>query len=236
MKMYIYILVLGLTVSACTNSEETGVTISVLEDVTETDFVARPRAKFIVSDFDFNAYPWRIATFRYGEINSLVHNRRLELSLDGGTALMGNQLERDAEIAEFHKGIDSILSIPKVDKVYDRSSIWKPIVEELKVLQKDTLNQIILSVYSDLQENNGDWFSVHRYNDARLLEQSPEKVKALFLQQSSGVIKGSANIKVVVVYQPQAIKQDKAFAKMQKLYVAVFAELDIPIEFKAQLN
>lgn len=236
MRRWAILLVIGLTVSACTNSEQTGVTISVLEDVTETDFVARPKVKSIISDFEFDTYPWRCTTFRYGTMNSLVHNRRLELSLDGGTALTGNQFERDAEIAEFEKGIDSVLSVPRDDKAYRYSSIWKPIVEELMVLQKDTLNQITLNVYSDLQENNEDWFSVHRYKDLRLLQSSPDKVKDLFLEQAKDIVKNPSNIRVVVVYEPQTMKEDKRFRQMRQVYSSVFEELGVPIEFTAHLN
>jgi hypothetical protein len=229
-------MVIGLTMSACTNSEQTGITISVLEDVTETDFIAKPDIEAIRLRFNLEANSWQSATFRYGAISSLVHNKRSEFSLGGGTALMGNQLERDAEIKKFYTKMDATLSEPKDSTVHQYSSIWKPLVEELKVLQKDSLNQITLSVYSDLQENNGDWFSVHRYADLMLLEKSPEKVKALFLQQASEVAGGSSNIKVMVVYQPRTIKQDKAFALMRKLYTAVFAELGITIEFISHLN
>jgi len=236
MKNYIYILVLGLTLSACTNSEQAGTTISVLEDVTEADFTTRPDAKAISSKFDLFDNSWQSATFRYGTMNSLVHNKRLELHIEGGMALTGNQLVRDAEIAQFEKDIDSILSMPKTDKTYNYSSIWKPIVEELLVLQKDTLSQITLSVYSDLQENNKDWFSVHRYKDLMLLENHPDKVKDVFLKQATGIVTNPSNLKVIVIYEPQTLKQDKRFAQMRRVYTDVFAELGIPIVFTAHLN
>ena len=231
MKRYIYILVLGLTMSACTNSEQTGVTISVLEDITEIDFVARPKSESIDSKFGLFDNPWQSARFRYGTMNSLVHNRRLELQIQSGTALTGNQLERDAEIAEFEKGIDSILSIPKDGKAYSHSSIWEPIVEELMVLQKDTLNQTTLYVYSDLQENNERWFSVHRYKDLMLLESSSDSIKDLFLEQAKSIRKNPSNIRVIVVYEPQTMKEDKRFTQLRQLYKMVFSELGIPVEF-----
>ena len=103
MKKWIYILVFGLTVSACINSRQTGIIISVLEDITEADFVAKPNAKTLYSRFELDTHPWRFATFRYGTISSLVHNKRNESYLEGGTALTGNQLLRDAEIAKFQK-------------------------------------------------------------------------------------------------------------------------------------
>lgn len=235
MKQWMYILVFGLTMSACTNSEQTGVRISVLEDFTETDFIAKPNADVFRTKFGLENDPWQSANFRYGAISSLIHNKRMQTGLSGGTALLGNQLERDAEIAKFYADIDTVLTSIKQTNKHQYSSIWKPIVEELQYLQKDTMNVTTLYVYSDLQENNGNWFSVHRYEDLRLLQSNPNKVQELFLQQASGV-RSSSNVKMVVVYQPQTMKQDSMFSQMRQVYTAVFKQLGISIEFVSHLN
>ncbi len=235
MKREIYILVLGLMLSACTNSEHTGMTISVLEDVTEPDFVARPNAEVVCTNFGLDDNPWQSATFRYGTVSSLVHNRRSELRLEGGTALMGNQLERDVEITKLHAGIDTILTASKDCEVHQFSSIWEPIVEELEYLQKDLQHQSTLYVFSDLQENS-KWFSIHRYDDWKLLKTTPDKVKDLFLKQATSINRNNSNIKVVVVYQPANLKQDEIFSMLSALYSAVFNELGIQIEFTTNLN
>ena len=237
MKHWIQIVVIiGLTMSACTTSDQTGVTVSVLEDVTEDYFIARPNASAIHSKFSLDDDAWQSATFRYGAISSLVHNKRMEERLEGGEALLGNQLERDAKIKQFYAQIVSLLQEPGEWSEHQYSSIWSPLVEELAHLQRDSSSQTALYLFSDLQENNSEWFSVHRYKDLVQLDTCPDKVEALFLEQASALRKGSLYITVVVVYQPKTMEEDKAFAKMRKLYTHVFAELAIPIAFVSHLN
>ncbi len=229
-------MVLGLMISACTSiSVRKGTTISILEDVTETDFVSRPNAQSIQSLFNLDKEPWSSVKFRHGIISSLIHNKRFDISLNGENALFGNELIRISKIKSFKASVDSILSLSYSDKPHNSSSIFTPIVDELKILQKDSLSSTRLYVFSDLQENNSEWFSVHQYNDFKLLKTNPEKVKDLFLEHTSGLIQAS-NIKIIVVYQPQTIKQDKVFALMRKVYTLVFDELGIDIEFIAHLN
>lgn len=236
MRSWIYILVIGLTMSACTKSEQVGTQISILEDRTEEDFIAKPNPIQIKQKFGLDEDSWKSAIFRHGHISSLVHNERAEIKLIGGTALLGNQLERDAEVEAFYKRTDSILNNRIDVGDYPYSSIWKPIVEELVYLQKDTINSTELYVYSDLQENNSEWFSVHRYKDMLQLERQPERVKELFLKHASRLKRTDSTIKVIVVYQPRTIKEDKAFALMKALYTSIFKELNLPIEFVSNLN
>lgn len=236
MRSWIYILVIGLTMSACTKSEHVGTQISILEDRTEKNFIAKPNPIQIKRKFGLDNDSWKSAIFRHGHISSLVHNERAEVKLIGATALLGNQLERDVEVEAFYKRTDSILNNRIDAGNYPYSSIWKPIVEELIFLQKDTIISTELYVYSDLQENNSEWFSVHRHKDMLKLERQPELVKELFLKHTSHLKRTNSNIKVIVVYQPRTIKEDTAFALMKALYASIFEELNLPIEFVSNVN
>ena len=227
---------LGLTMSACTDSNEQGTSISVLEDRTEEDFIAKPSSNRIKQKFGLDKDSWKSAIFRHGNISSLIHNERYEISLKGETAMFGNQLERDLEVKQFLSKADSILNSRVVKNDYEYSSIWRPIVEELVYLQRDSISSTTLYIYSDLQENNNEWFSVHRYKDLLQLEKKTNKVKNLFLDKAKAVSKTSSNIKVVVIYQPRTVKEDKAFSLIKTLYVDIFKNLNIPIEFVSNLN
>ncbi|WP_114490714.1 hypothetical protein [Candidatus Ulvibacter alkanivorans] len=236
MKHYSYILVIGLILSACTDTEHTGTVISVLEDKTEVDFIARPDPGTIKKGFGLDTEPWRSATFRYRTINSLQHNGHQQLHLEGGNALMGNQLERDVLVGEFLSEIDALLERPEQEETYRFSSIWIPLMEEIAHLQKDSLSHTLLYLYSDLQENNSDWFSVHRRADMELLQNKPEEVMALFLERSAQIDRNWQGLKVVVVYQPQTMEQDRRFGMMRNLYEELFGELGIAIEFESRTN
>lgn len=234
MKQYIYILVLGLMLSACTNSENRTTVISVLEDHTETDFRAKPTKESITALYGFDTKLWQSATFRYGRINSLVHNVREESNIKGQQPLLGNELERRQLVADFNLDIKKLLERPKDSVVYQHSSIWLPLVEELMTLQKDTLSQTTLYVFSDLRENS-KWFSTYRASDMKLLNTKTEDVISLFLNKAKGIT-ATDTIKIVVVYQPQTIEEDDFFRQLRELYSQLFSRLGMNITFTANLN
>lgn len=236
MKRNIQFLVLWLILSACTSTEKESITISVLEDVTENDFIAKPGANAIVDQYGLENDLWQSVKFRYGRISNLIHNQRVEYVLGGETALLGNEITRRTDIKKFKADIKQSLELSRDSIGYPYSSIWEPLTAELKALQQFPNSQTTLYLYSDLQENNSDWFSVHRDNDLILLERTPKKARTLFLGKAEGIQKGKGNISVVVVYQPRTMKEDGDFSRMSELYRSIFRELDIPIAFTAQLN
>ncbi|QTE21115.1 hypothetical protein [Polaribacter cellanae] len=234
MKLNIYILVFGLMVSACTTSEDKTRIISVLEDTTEIDFIAKPDATTIQNYYNFDTNLWQSANFRFGRINSLMHNTRQQVGIPSEQALLGNELERQELVTGFQDDIENILQKSKETKGHKYSSIWLPLVKELKVLQKTANSNTTVYLFSDLQENSR-FFSVFRVADLQLLEGEQEKVLALFLEKSKG-IQPTDTIEVVVVFQPQTIDQDERFQKLKHLYAQLFSKLGIRIKFVANLN
>jgi hypothetical protein len=222
-------------VSACTNSENNGRIISVLQDTTEPDFIAKPESNTMVSVFGLEQDLWQSIAFRYGTITSLMHNKREACVILSENALFGNEIQRKNDVANFTQKARHILETPKDFSKGQYSSIWKPLIEELNVLQK-TQSTSTLYLFSDLQENNATWFSVHRYEDLKLLKNNPDKVKELFLKQATQVHRNNPNIKVVVVFQPEDLKQDASFSLLSILYRDVFKELGISISFTSQIQ
>ena len=231
---YITLTVYALTLSACTTSADTPQVISVLEDVTETHFVAQPNTSSIIGQFNLEANLWKGAIFRYGQINSLIHNKREAFSLESNKALLGNELERRSAVKTFQNHIQQALKTVKDSTAHHSSSIWKPLVEELKSLQQLPNTNSVLYLFSDLQENS-NWFSVHRYKDLQQLHTDKEAVWCLFLKQAEDII-ASQTLTVVVVYQPRTLKEDEAFSKMKALYQTLFQKLGIPIVFTSHIN
>ena len=58
-------MVIGLTMSACTNSEQVGTQISILEDRTEEDFIAKPNANQIKQKFGLDEDSWKPNCFKF---------------------------------------------------------------------------------------------------------------------------------------------------------------------------
>jgi len=236
MKNFITLLVLGILMGSCTNSENKMVTISVLEDVTETNFIASSSFELMESKLGLSDDIWAGVRFRYGTISSLEHNKRYELLLKPEQSLTGNNLERRAKVTAFSQEVEYLLNHPKDSTVYQYSAIWEPLTEEIKMLQKDSLGVFTVYLFSDLQENNNSWFSTYSKSDMGHLKNNPQKIEQLFLEKAKAISKKASTLKVIVVYQPRNRQEDMLFKQMKQLYKAVFKELQIPIEFTANLN
>lgn len=235
MKTFITLMVLGILMDSCTNSDNTIVTISVLEDVTETNFIASPSFELMESKLGLSDDIWAGARFRYGTISSLEHNKRYELLLKPEQSLTGNNLERRAKVTAFSQGVEYLLNHPKDSTIYQYSSIWEPLVEEIKMLQEDSLGASIVYLFSDLRQNTL-LFSTYSKSDMRLLKNEPQKIEKRFLEKAKTLSKKASTLKVIVVFEPQNRQEDMLFKQMKQLYKAVFKELQIPIEFTANLN
>ena len=228
-------MVLWLTVSACTFFESKGRLISVLEDCTETDFIAQVEYETINPKFALDSDIWQSSVFRYGAITSLSRNKIEEVSLPSQNFLMGNDLERRQLVKQYKQNIQQILDEPRDYSNNQYSSIWKPIVRELEVLQTHTDKISTLYVFSDLGENSPRWFSIYKSEDLNLLKQNPEKVVSLFLKEASSVQRHNPNIEVVVVFQPKNMHEDDMFMTLSKLYTSIFQELGISLSFVSKL-
>ena len=128
----------------------------------------------------------------------------------------------------------SILENASDSSGYHYSTIWLPIVEEIQMLGKDSINSKVLYIFSDLRENS-TWFSLYRNTDVDQLLHKPQEVEALFLEKAERITKTS-NLQVVVVYEPTTREEDRAFIQMRTLYEKVFNTLEIPIAFVAHIN
>ena len=135
----------------------------------------------------------------------------------------------------FKVKIKDLLNLPKSETPLRHSSIWMPIVEELKILQKDSLNHSTLYVFTDLQENS-NFFSVYKNRDLALLNNDIGNTKDIFLSRIGSFKTTNTNIKVVIVFQSKDLKQDVLFQKMLELYKLLFKKLQIPLEVKANIH
>jgi len=232
MKKLIQTLVFGLLL-ACTKTKDTEITISVLEDITEKDFIVTPFPKIISDKFEFEDDIWKTVIFRYARITSLVHNSQDVLTLDKQHHLLGNELERRQKVKSFEKQIHSLLGEPKDNIAFNNSSIWLPLVEEIKLLQKHERKAYVY-LFSDLRENT-KWFSTYRTSDLRQLKENIESAEQLFLERADG-ISASNLIHITVVYQPQNLLEDEYYSLLRNLYAKLFDKLGISIDFVTNIN
>lgn len=230
----ILVLVLGMLLYGCTTGEQNETNISVLEDVTETDFALTPSDSIIFPLLELQDDLWQAVRFRYGTLSDKEHNKRQEVTLEKEISLLGNSFKRKQKVKQYRKRVTALLQKKKVRTAYNHSTIWEPLVKEIQVLQSNTNSRTIIYLFSDLQEN-ADWFSVYKTSDWMLLQNKREAVKTLFLEKAQGIATTS-HISVVVAYQPKTRTEDQSFKIMKELYTSVFSELGIPIHFVANLN
>lgn len=233
--MIYFILILG--VVSC-NAPEKGVRISILEDITETDFLVKPSPKNILPKLGLQDDLWSAVTFSYSTISDVSINKRYQKTLSLERELLGNSLQRKQEVSGFIKEIDSVLRSSANRKELaskNHSSIWKPLLAEIMELQKNTLMTSSIFLFSDLRENSRFWSS-YRKSDIEKLQNNFDAVIQQFLQKAAAVKnKQSDHIQVFVVYQPSSIEEDEQYEIMKNLYKTLFKELQISIEFVANI-
>lgn len=219
---------------ASCSTTPSGVRVVVMNDITEADFVARPKSSKIIGEFGLESDKWKSVLFRYSTISDISINREYEKNLEGQYALTGNELQRKKVITQFVQEIDSVLSISSHVSPRNFSSIWKPLVKEIEDLQRDTVTPTKIFLYSDLRENSSFWSS-YRKKDIEKYNKDFESVKQLFLSQATELKRGTNNINVVVVYEPRTPFEDSHYQRMVRLYKSLFSELELPVEFVANL-
>lgn len=230
----ILLLVTILTLLSC-NSDTTGTTnISILEDTTEHDFQVRPDADAILDAYHLKEDKWQSARFRYKLITDVSHNPQTEVYLKSAQSFMDNELERDVEVASFTKEVTGIIQ-DSIAKGRDHSSIFKPLVQEILSLQQDSSSVSTIYLFSDLQENDPNFFSIYHPNHQKLLQQQSEKVVELFLEVASEIHANTGMLNVVVIYQPVSVAEDRQFIQMKSLYQNIFDRLGIPIAFQSNM-
>lgn len=228
----VFILLTITMILACSDNEQVGTIISILEDKTD-NFEVSPKYEDIRATLNIEADIWQGITFRYGTLTGLSINSKKEFVLTQEHSLLGNELERKQLVQSFQKDVQKLLQEDNAKPVHEYSALFEPIVEELYRLQ--VRKQIsTLYVYTDLQENSR-WFSVYNAKDYELLHQKQKQVLKLFLKKSKN-LQSTTNIKVVVVFQPKNREEDFAYQTMQKVYKKVFEEIGISISFVANIN
>ena len=206
--------------------------ITILEDVTEPDFLSRPHAEAIFENYGFDKDLFAQANFRYSTISSLEHNPEHNLSLDGSGPFFANELDRRVAVKGFQRAIERIIPSVPPSQGHEYSSIWKPIVREIILLQQqEGLKQLF--IFSDLQENS-KFFSIHQYSDFNRLVNQERQVMQQFLELAHQIERSDSLLNVTVVHQPKTMENDEQYNRMKALYQLIFRELDIDITFKTQ--
>jgi len=238
MKSIYLLVVTGLMhicMSSCSSSEtDDSLVISIMEDVTEKDYKTRPHSQTIINDLHLTDNPWRSVTFRYTTVSELDYNRQEEVSLIQENRLVGNSYLRKKKIKEYTSDISSIIEQTRTPVEQSQSAIFLPIIRELRQLAQMSANTKELYVFSDLKENDSEWFSFYRSSNLQSLKNYPDEVVELFLAQ---IPEGASfdNVSLHIIYEPLNADDNQEFRLMVKLYQNIFDSLNVPLSFSANM-
>mgnify|MGYP001446102737 CR=1 FL=1 len=207
--------------------------MSVLEDITEPDFIASPDPNIIIDRFDLGNDIWKSAHFRYRKISQLDYTPLDEIVLPLGNELFENSLLRNKKVSSFKNRIIEVVTKEKDTFLQTHSSIFNPILRELQALSKLTADRKELIVFSDLKENS-NFYSWYLSRDYKILNENPDLVVEKFLQQVPQDFDVSG-VSLQIIYIPYDAKDNQEFMKLVKVYKEVFRRLKIPLTISANM-
>lgn len=225
-----------LSTSSCSNSNniEKVNYFSILEDLTEDNFKATPNSQDVIDYISIDKNKWQGYEIRYSSLTELDLNNLKYVSIDSEKKITGNDYLRKHKIEVFKDSIRSILN-KETDTIADtESNIFFPILNELNTLSQLKGEQKELIVFSDLKDNDTEWFSFYNRDDFKLLKDNPEKVIQMYLNYVPENYSFS-NVKLHIIYHPFDAKDNHEFRLMRVIYKEVFEKLGVSITFSANL-
>lgn len=222
-------------ISSCSHFESQGTKIiSVIEDRTETHFKIRPKPEDISTHLAMENNLWRGTIFRYTTVSEIDYNQQKEIVLQAENQLTGNSYLRKKKIQDFKNEITAMLEYPRDSLEQEQSAIFLPLIRELIQLSEMEGSEKELIVFSDLKENDSEWFSFYRSSNLKTLQENPEEALELFL---SRVPEGATfnQVSIHIIYEPLDAQDNREFRLMIKLYQHVFRELGVPFKISANL-
>jgi hypothetical protein len=224
-----------LSISSCNpfETQDTKVT-SVMEDRTETHFKIRPKSEDISAHLGMENNPWRGTIFRFTTVSEIDYNQQTEVVLEPENKITGNSYLRKKKIQDFKNEITGILNYTRDSLEQKQSAIFLPVIRELIHLSEMEGAAKELILYSDLKENDSEWFSFYRSSNLKTLQENPDKAVELFLSKVPDGTKFNG-VSLHIIYEPLDSQDNKEFRLMINIYQRVFNKLGVPFKISANL-
>lgn len=204
----IILLVIAVTIIACTSGNTGETEIVVIRDITDIQ-LSQPKSEDITGLLDLDNSQWNGAKFRFVDITDVSYNRTYEASIKTEDQWMGNEFERQKKVKSFNAEISQILTnIEKEEIGKDNSSIYAPVARELNRLSQSTAQKKIMLVYSDLMENTDD-LSFYDNSKLSLLKTNPDSIQKYFEAQVP--LQKLDGIKIYLICQPANTEADRQY-------------------------
>ncbi len=151
--------------------------ISVLVDKTDS-LLAPPHSQELISMLKLEIYKWQSVEARLQIITNIDYNMVYTTTLPGRHVLLFNPSTRDAEIDSFTRTLQTnIEAINHLETGRATSSIYGTVMREINRVAATGAETKVVVIYSDLQQNIPDQFSMYNEADRALLNKHPEIVQ-----------------------------------------------------------
>jgi hypothetical protein len=206
--------------SQITIFDEPGTTsISLLVDVTDTT-IKSPDISEIIAWSGYqemkSSTMWNGVTVRVSSLSDVDLNQTKEIRLPAQNPWLSNEFERAKEITKFKSQATDLINDLSWKVGRNQSSVIRPLSQELTRLSKETAEQRVLFVYSDLMENTGE-ISLYKPKDLKAF-MSEGKSDDLF-NRYLGENTDLHGIRVYFIYQPINTNDNAIYMQVSEVFM-----------------
>lgn len=216
---------------ACKETTKSTELFSIMVDVTDSH-IAKPNASELLAVMQLDKTDKQVK-IRYTTLSDVDYNKVEILNYTPhGKGLLGNAVMTKRKRVRFEKKLAHILSKNDSVVVADYSTIFQPIIRELRYMSKQVADKKQVFVFSNLMENS-DLASFYATRDyLKLLKNQQSLVKRFLATVPKFDTQG---LHLHIIYIPHSQKDNVQFKALEKLYCELFKNLDIPITFSANV-
>lgn len=208
--------------------------VLVGSDYTEA-MLAHPNPEEIIAELGIDDDPNNGGSVGFFDLTDVSLNARTTFSLPkepGG--MQANPFTRKRAVQHFRSEITSFLDTAGEKTVgKNHSSIFIPMAEALNELARDTADNRVFILYSDLYENDLD-ISFYNPQTLAMLRSNPDRVAEILLAKAP--LGNLSNVAVVFVYQPKDAKDDDSFRLVSGFYKTLLEQHGATVSIRANLT
>lgn len=220
-----------LAIGCKSESKKYDVELSLMTDITEPGFIAKPTAEDIKKYFSNRASIWNGKKFNLIPITDVDINYTYSADLPSENVLVGNSYKRKKLEAEFFEEIEA--NFEKINAIpigKTNSSIYIPIVNELNRLVKSSSTEKILLIYSDLEEHSS---LANFYNTSEIEKMVLAPDSIITLWEQNAVLPNLSGIHIKIIYEPRNPIDNKKFRTLLLFYKKLFESKGAEVSISA---
>ena len=209
---------------------------SVLIDITSsnTPSLKNVASEDLLSVLDLKQNKHNQIEYRQAFITENFLNFTHQLKLEAAPPkLMGNDFDREEEIEQFKKELDSALSLISAETDGRKhSSVYVPFAREVNRMTQSTADIRLIALISDLVENT-DYLSLFSKNYRNDLEESPKVIEDYF-QNELPLADDLTGMVIHIVHEPVG-SDNVLFKKLSRVYRSMLEKRGAVVLVQANL-